>query len=138
MILFEVMPTRSTFWSTNAGVWKPRLPRMSEMRANVREENLPKLDRKVRKFRRGWFSFTRQVMADVDNTIRQVLSDIARLDLAGKEESELVELRAAFEDTLNRATGEALGVLTSAKDQLKAISWESESDGSIVNSVRRP
>ena len=78
---------------------------------------------------------TRQVMADVDSTIRQVLSDIARLDLAGKEESALVELRAGFEDTLNRATGEALGVLSSAKDQLKAISWESESDGSIVTQL---
>ena len=78
---------------------------------------------------------TRQVMADVDSTIRQVLSDIARLDLAGKEESELAELRSGFEGTLNRATGEALGVLSSAKDQLKAISWESESDGSIVTQL---
>ena len=78
---------------------------------------------------------TRQVMVDVDSTIRQVLSDIARLDLAGKEESELGELRAGFEHTLNQATGEALGVLSSAKDQLRAISWESESDGSIVTQL---
>ena len=56
MALFKVMPTRSTCWSINAGAWKPLLPRMSEMCANVREENLPKLDRKVRKFRREWFS----------------------------------------------------------------------------------
>ena len=78
---------------------------------------------------------TRQVMADVDGTIRQVLSDIARLDLADKEESEVVELRAGFENTLNQATGEALSILSSAKVQLRAISWESELDGSIVTQL---
>ncbi len=75
---------------------------------------------------------TRQVMVDVDSSIRKVLSDIARLDVADKEESELVELRAGFEDTLNQATGDALSVLASTKDQLKAIRLEGEADGSIV------
>ena len=37
---------------------------------------------------------TRQVMIDVESTIRQVLADIARLDLTEKEESDLVEVRA--------------------------------------------
>ena len=78
---------------------------------------------------------TRQVMADVDRTIKQVLSEIARLDMASKEESELVEIRAGFEDKLNQATGQALGVLSSAKDQLRAISWESGSDGSFVTQL---
>ena len=78
---------------------------------------------------------TRQVVADLDSTIQEVLADIARLDLAGKEESELVGLRAGFEHTLNQATEEALSVMSSAKDQLKAISWESESDGSIVTQL---
>lgn len=78
---------------------------------------------------------TRQVMADVDGTIRQVMSDIARLELAGKDEAELAKLRAGFEHTLDQATGEALGVLSNAKEQLKAISWESVSNGSIVTQL---
>ena len=79
--------------------------------------------------------FTRQVMIDVEDTIRQVQADIARLDLKDKEESDLVEVRAGFEDLVDQATREALGVLSGAKEQLRELSWHRESDGNIVTQL---
>ena len=78
---------------------------------------------------------TRQVMTDVESTIRQVQADIARLDLTDKEESDLVEVRAGFEDMVDQATGEALGVLSIVRDQLREMSWSRESDGGIVTQL---
>ena len=78
---------------------------------------------------------TRQVMTDVEGTIRQVLADIARLDLTDREESDLVEVRAGFEDMVDQATGEALDVLSIARDQLREMSWNRESDGGIVTQL---
>jgi len=75
---------------------------------------------------------TRQVMAEVDGTIRQVRADSARLDLTDKEESDLVEVRAGFEDMVDGATREALGVLSDAKNQLREMSWDREADGTRV------
>ena len=75
---------------------------------------------------------TRQVMAEVDGTIRHVLADAARLDLTDKEESDLVEVRAGFEDMVDEATREALSVLSDAKNQLREMSWDREEDGTIV------
>ncbi len=75
---------------------------------------------------------TRQVMAEVDGTIRQVLADAARLDLTEKDESDLVEVRAGFEDMVDEATREALGVLSDAKNQLREMNWDREADGTIV------
>ena len=78
---------------------------------------------------------TRQVMIDVESTIRQVLADIARLDLTEKEESDLVEVRARFEDMVDQATGKALGVLASMRDQLRGMSWNPDSDGTLVTQL---
>ena len=78
---------------------------------------------------------TRQVMTGVEGTIRQVLSDIARLDLQDREESDLVEVRAGFEDIVDQATGEALNVLSNVRDQLREMSWVRESDGIIVTQL---
>ena len=78
---------------------------------------------------------TRQVMTGVEGTIRQVLSDIARLDLQDREESDLVEVRAGFEDIVDQATGEALNVLSNVRDQLREMSWGRESDGIIVTQL---
>ena len=77
----------------------------------------------------------RQVRAEVEGTFRQVLADAARLDLTDKEESDLVEVRAGFEDMVDEATREALGVLSSAREQLRELSWYPESDGIIVTQL---
>ena len=78
---------------------------------------------------------TRQVMIDVESTIQQVLADIARLDLTEKEESDLVEVRASFEEMVEQATGKALGVLASMRDQLRGMSWDPDSDGTLVTQL---
>ncbi len=83
----------------------------------------------------GVIQLTRYVMAEVEGTIRQVLADAARLNLTGKEESELVEVRAGFEDMVDEATREALGVLSDTRNQLRDMSWERESDGRIVTQL---
>ena len=53
----------------------------------------------------GVIQLTRHVMAEVEGTIRQVLADAARLNLTGKEESELVEVRAGLRTWLTRRLG---------------------------------
>ena len=78
---------------------------------------------------------TRQVMIDVEDTIRQVQADVARLDLENKEESDLVEVRAGFEDLVDQATREALSVLSSAREQLREFNWYRDSDGIIVTQL---
>ena len=78
---------------------------------------------------------TRQVMIDVESTIQQVLADIARLDMTDKEESDLVEVRASFEEMVDQATGKALGVLASMKDQLRGMTWNPDSDGTLVTQL---
>ena len=78
---------------------------------------------------------TRQVITDVEGTIRQVLADIARLDLTDREESDLVEVRAGFEEIVDQATGKALGVLSNARDQLRGMNWDREANGNIVTQL---
>ena len=78
---------------------------------------------------------TRRVLVDVESTIRQVLADVARLDLAEKEESDLVEVRASFEEMVDQATGKALDVLANMRDQLRGMSWTPDSDGTFVTQL---
>ena len=78
---------------------------------------------------------TRQVMIDVESTIRQVLTDVARLELSAREESDLVEVRANFEDIVDQATGKALSDLASMRDQLRGMSWTPDSDGTLVTQL---
>ena len=78
---------------------------------------------------------TRRVLVDVESTIRQVLADVARLDLTEKEESDLVEVRASFEEMVDQATGKALGVLANMRDQLRGMSWDSDSGGALVTQL---
>ena len=69
---------------------------------------------------------TRQTITDVEGAIRQVLSEAARLDLRNKNETDLVEIRASFEDMVDQATSDALAILSNAKEQLKTITWDHE------------
>ena len=78
---------------------------------------------------------TRQVMTDVEDTIRQVLAEVARTDLTERQESEIVEVRATFEEQLDQATMKALDVLSSAKAQLQGIRWDRGSNGNIVTQL---
>ena len=100
------------------------LQRTQKASTETRQEGKDVSDRLVR--------LTRQVMAEVDDTISQVLAAAARLDLADKEESDLVEVRAGFEDMIDQAARQALGVLSDARDQLREMSWELEADGNTV------
>ena len=92
--------------------------------AEMRQEGKEVSDRVVQ--------LTRQVMIDVESTIRQVLASIARLDLTEKEEADLVEVRANFEELVDQSTGKALGVLANMRDQLRGMSWDPDSDGTLV------
>ena len=78
---------------------------------------------------------TREVMADVEGTIRQVLAEVARLDLTDRKDSDLVEVRASFEETVDQATEEGLGVLSNVRDQLRGMSWDQASKGNIVTQL---
>ena len=78
---------------------------------------------------------TRQVMTGVEGTISQVLADVARLDLTNRKESDLVEMRAGFEEKVDQATVKALDLLSSARDQLRAMSWSRESNENIVTQL---
>ena len=78
---------------------------------------------------------TRQVMTDVEGTISQVLADVARLDLTDRTESELVETRTGFEEKVDQATTKALDQLSSARDQLRAMSWDRDSSENIVTQL---
>ena len=78
---------------------------------------------------------TRQVMTGVEGTISQVLTDVARLDLTNRKESDLVEMRAGFEEKVDQATVKALDLLSSARDQLRAMSWARESNENIVTQL---
>ena len=95
--------------------------------AAIRQEGKEVSDRVVQ--------LSRQVMIDVESTIRQVLADIARLDLTEKEEADLVEVRANFEEMVDQATGKALGVLANMRDQLHGMSWDPDSDGTLVTQL---
>ncbi len=89
----------------------------------------------VKEISNSVIGLTRQVMIDVEDTIRQVQADVARLDLDNKEESELVEVRAGFEDLVDQATREALSVLSNAREQLRELNWDRDSDGTIVTQL---
>ena len=78
---------------------------------------------------------TRQVIAEVEDTIRQVLAEVARTDLTDKQESELVEVRATFEERLDHATMHGLDILTSAKAQLVGIDWDRSSNGNVITQL---
>ena len=78
---------------------------------------------------------TRQVMTDVEGTIRRVLAEVARTDLTGRDESEIVEVRATFEEQLDNATMTALELLASARAQLQGIDWDRKLNGNIVTQL---
>ena len=78
---------------------------------------------------------TREVMADVEGTISEVLAEVARLDLTDRKDSDLVEVRASFEETVDQATEEGLGVLSNVRDQLRGMSWDQASQGNIVTQL---
>ena len=78
---------------------------------------------------------TRQVMTDVEGTIREVLADVARLDLTDRKESDLVEMRTGFEEKVDQATAKALDQLSSAREQLRAMSWDRDSNESVVTQL---
>ena len=78
---------------------------------------------------------TREVMADVEGTISEVLAEVARIDLTDREESNLVEVRASFEEMVDQATEEGLGVLSNVRDQLRGMSWDRASQGNIVTQL---
>ena len=78
---------------------------------------------------------TRQVMINVEDTIRQVLTDVARLDLGDKNDSDLIEVRAAYEETLEQSTDEGLAVLANTKAHLQAIDWGRASEGDIITQL---
>ena len=78
---------------------------------------------------------TRSVMTNVENTIRQVLSEVARTDLTDRKESELVEVRAAFEEQLDQATTNAMDILARTRAQLQGIGWDHDLNGNVVTQL---
>ncbi len=78
---------------------------------------------------------TRDVMTGVEGTIREVLSEIARLDIARSEESDLVDVRMRLEQTVDKATESSMAVLSNVKAQLESMNWTADGIGDIFTSL---
>lgn len=75
-------------------------------------------------------SFTRECIAELDGTLKTVLSNAARIDIARLTNEDFVAERARLEEMIQDVSERNLRVLTVIGEQLRLLSWSRSADES--------
>jgi signal transduction histidine kinase len=80
-------------------------------------------------------ALAKESLADVDRVVKEVLSRASRLDVAGLDDGTFVSERTKLESEIQNVAEEERRLLLSVVEQLRAISWETSSNGDDVTST---
>ena len=90
---------------------------------------------KLKEVQGNLLKLTREVMADTDDTVKDVLSEIARMDISEIEDTELVSKRSELEAQIISEAERNEEVLESIRLQLENIIWIKDKTGEIITST---
>ena len=90
---------------------------------------------KLKEVQDNLLKLTREVMADTDDTVKDVLSEIARMDISEIEDTELVSKRSELEAQIISEAERNEEVLESIRLQLENIIWIKDKTGEIITST---
>jgi len=90
---------------------------------------------KLKEVQDNLVKLTREVMADMDDTVKDVLSEIARMDISEIEDTELVSKRSELEAQIISEAERNEEVLESIRLQLENIIWIKDKTGEIITST---
>jgi hypothetical protein len=76
----------------------------------------------------------RESIGEVDETMKEVLSQFARLDVSGMQEARITTTRNQMESRITSVVEHERGLLESVRDQLQRINWSRNGNGHVSDS----